>query len=399
MLNTIEEAVEDIRAGKMIIVIDDENRENEGDFIMAASKITPQAVNFMASIGRGMICTPLSLSYAQRLNLSPMVQRNTSSHETAFTVTVDAAKGISTGISANDRARTIALLADQKSSPEDFVRPGHIFPLIAQEGGVLKRDGHTEAAVDLATMAGLAPVGVICEICNPDGSMARVEELKQMAKEHQLKMISIKDLIEYRRANEIHIKHDETIKLPTTYGEFDLHTFVDSMSGEDYVVLTKGKDLSDPLVRIHSQCLTGDVFHSQRCDCGQQLELAMQRIQEEGGIIIYHPQEGRGIGIINKIKAYKLQQQGFDTVDANRRLGLPDDNRDYSSCAQILKFFGIREIRLMTNNPSKISSLTKLGIQVKERVPSPIIPNKENHFYMMTKKKRMNHEINELTLQ
>ncbi len=395
MLHTIEEAITDIKKGKMIIVVDDENRENEGDFIMAGSLISAEAVNFMASFGRGMICTPITEETAVKLNLHPMVPNNTSSHETAFTVTVDAAKGISTGISASDRARTIALLADNKSEPRDFVRPGHIFPLIAKKGGVLTRNGHTEAAVDLARLAGLPPCGVICEITNADGTMARLPELRELAQKFNLKLISIEDLVQYRRANEIHMKHDETVDLPTDYGTFKLHTFIDSMNSDEYVVLTKDENVENPLVRIHSQCLTGDVFHSQKCDCGTQLKQAMTEIQAHGGAIIYQPQEGRGIGIINKIRAYKLQEQGLDTVDANRRLGLADDQRDYSGCAQILKLLGMDNIKLMTNNPDKFNALTSFGIEIKERVSSIVKANKNNQHYLSTKKNRMGHLLDE----
>ncbi|MBL7664614.1 MAG: bifunctional 3,4-dihydroxy-2-butanone-4-phosphate synthase/GTP cyclohydrolase II [Bacteriovoracaceae bacterium] len=397
MLNTIEEAIIDINAGKMIIVVDDENRENEGDFVMAAEKITPQAINLMATYGRGMICTPISEKLAEKLNLTPMVPKNTSNHATAFTVTIDAAKGISTGISSHDRARTVALLADEKVEANDFVRPGHIFPLIARDGGILKRPGHTEAAVDLARLAGLKPVGVICEITNPDGTMARLEELKKLAQEFQIKIISIEDLITYRRKHEMHLKKDETIDFPSQYGQFKLHTFIDQAYGEEYVVLTSGeiKNNSNPIVRIHSQCLTGDVFGSQRCDCGEQRDFALKDIADKGGIFIYQPKEGRGIGLMNKIKAYKIQEEGYDTIEANRLLGFADDLRDYSGAAQILKTFGLTQVQLMTNNPKKISGLENFGITVSKRVPIEIAANKSNSHYLTTKKMRMGHMLGE----
>jgi 3,4-dihydroxy 2-butanone 4-phosphate synthase/GTP cyclohydrolase II len=399
MLDKIEEAIEDIRAGKMIIVVDDEDRENEGDFVMAADKVTPEAINFMAKYGRGMICTPITEQTAKRLNLQPMVNKNTASLETAFTITVDAAKGISTGISASDRARTIALMADEKSEVDDFVRPGHIFPLIAKDGGVLKRDGHTEASIDLARLAGSKPAGVICEITNDDGTMARLPELREMADEHGLKLISIADLIKYRRQTEINVRRDETIKLPTQTGGFDLHTYKDLVTDEVYMVLTSGDFTNSPIVRLHSQCMTGDLFGSKRCDCGEQLTRSQEIIAKNGGVLIYHPQEGRGIGLLNKVRAYKLQEEGYDTIEANKRLGFHADMRDYSACAQILKSLGVREIKLLTNNPDKVESLETYGIEVSARLPIEIEPNKNNEYYLSTKKSKMGHLFSDNVIQ
>lgn len=398
MLNTIEEAIEDIKNGKIIIVVDDEDRENEGDFIVAAELITPEKVNFMATHGRGLICASIPEERCAELELELMVGKNTSLYETPFTVSVDLiGQGCTTGISASDRAKTIKALVDEKTNPEDLGRPGHIFPLKAKNRGVLRRAGHTEAAVDLAVLAGLKPGGALVEIMNEDGTMARLPQLMEIAKKFDLKIVSIADLIAYRINSEQQlIEKGVKVKLPTQYGSFDLIPFKQLSNGLEHVALIKGEfnDKEPVLLRVHSSCVTGDIFGSKRCDCGQQLEKALEAIEKEGkGVLIYMNQEGRGIGLFNKIKAYKLQEEGMDTVEANRELGFEDDERDYGVGAQIIRELGIRKIRLMSNNPIKRVGLEGYGLEIVESVPIEIEPNKHNEFYMKTKKEKMGHDL------
>ena len=396
-LNTIDEAVEDLRNGKLIIVVDDEDRENEGDFIAAAEKITPEMVNFMVTEGRGLICVPLTEERCEELDLGMMVGTNTSLHETPFTVSVDAVgEGVSTGISAHDRAVTIQRLANPATQPNELGRPGHIFPLRARSRGVLRRAGHTEAAVDLARLAGLEPAGVLVEIMNQDGTMARLPELFQIAQKFGLKLVSIADLIAYKLNKESLIERGEEVQLPTSHGSFRLIPFLQKSNGVEHIALIKGEWEPEEtvLVRVHSSCATGDIFGSLRCECGDQLHKAMDLIEKEGkGVIVYIQQEGRGIGLMNKIKAYKLQEQGIDTVDANIHLGFDPDERDYGVGAQILCSLGIRKMRLLTNNPVKRVGLEGYGLKVVESIPIVIKSNPFNEVYMRTKRDRMGHSL------
>lgn len=396
MLNTIPEAIEAIKAGKTIIVVDDEERENEGDFLTAARNATPETVNFMIRYGRGLVCAPITQQRASELELELMVSHNTTSHETNFTVSVDLLEGCTTGISASDRSKTILALIDPATKPADLGRPGHIFPLIAKNGGVLRRSGHTEAAVDLAVMAGFEPAGVICEIMSESGDMARLPELKEMAKELDLKIISIKDLIAYRLDTETLIKKEVSVKLPTEWGEFEMTAYTQVNTGDNHIALTKGTwEPDEPiLVRVHSSCVTGDIFGSCRCDCGPQLHAAMEMIEKAGkGVIVYMNQEGRGIGLVNKLKAYNLQENGFDTVEANIKLGFKMDQRDYGVGAQILRSLGISKMRLLSNNPKKRAGLIGYGLEVVENVPIEIAPNPHNEVYLRTKRDKMDHAI------
>jgi 3,4-dihydroxy 2-butanone 4-phosphate synthase/GTP cyclohydrolase II len=394
-INNIEEAIADIADGKVVIVIDDEERENEGDFIAAASKVTPEIVNFMAKYGRGLICAPLTEKRCDQLGLDLMVANNTSANATQFTISVDLlGYGCTTGISASDRAKTLNALANPDIKPEELGRPGHIFPLRAKEHGVLRRAGHTEAAIDLATLAGLQPVGVLVEIMNEDGTMARLPDLIKIAEKFDLKIITIKDLIAYRIKNESLITQETEVDLPTEYGYFKLHSFRQIANNDIHVALVKGNWKKDEpiLVRVHSSCLTGDVFGSYRCDCGQQLHTAMQMVEKAGkGIVLYMFQEGRGIGLSNKLKAYNLQEHGMDTIEANIHLGFKPDERDYGIGAQILRTLGATKIRLITNNPTKRAGLTGYGIEIIENVPIIIEPNEYNRFYLKTKQDKMGH--------
>jgi len=395
-MNTIPEIIEDIQNGRMVILLDDENRENEGDLLMAAEKITPEAVNFMVRFGRGLVCMPVSREIAESKNLHPMTDKNTDSKHTNFTISVDYRHGTTTGISAADRSITIAELVKESSKPQDFARPGHIFPLIARDGGVLVRSGHTEAAVDFARLAGFKEAGVICEIMNEDGTMSRLPQLEIFAKEHNLKIGTIKDLIEYRRQREKLVECESSAKMPTAYGDFKICYYISKIDNQEHVALVKGDVNTDEpvLVRVHSECMTGDVFHSQRCDCGAQLDAAMRMIAKEGrGVLLYMRQEGRGIGLRAKIQAYHLQDKGLDTVEANVQLGFAPDLRDYGIGAQILIDLGVKNIRLMTNNPKKLIGLSGYGLQNLERVPIEIDSNQNNAHYLKTKRDKMGHLI------
>lgn len=397
MLDSIESAIEDIRQGKLVIVVDDEDRENEGDFIAAANSVTPEIINFMSMYGRGLICAPLTEERCNELQLQPMVVNNTSLHETAFTVSIDLlGNGCTTGISAHDRAKTIQALVNPDTKAEDLGRPGHIFPLRAKKGGVLRRSGHTEATIDMARLAGFEPAGVLVEIMNEDGSMARLPQLKEIAKKFDLKLISIKDLIEYRLQQETLIKEEVRVQLPTKYGTFELVAFEQLNTGEIHMALKKGDWNKDEpvLVRVHSSCMTGDILGSLRCDCGDQLHHAMRMIEAEGkGLVLYMNQEGRGIGLLNKLKAYKLQEQGMDTVEANLELGFDMDERDYGVGAQILRHMGISKMKLISNNPRKRAGLLGYGLEVVEKVPIEIKSNPHNEKYLATKRDKLGHEI------
>jgi 3,4-dihydroxy 2-butanone 4-phosphate synthase / GTP cyclohydrolase II len=397
MLNTIPEAIEAIKNGKTIIVVDDEDRENEGDFLTAARNATPETINFMVKYGRGLVCAPITRQRARELDLEPMVANNTTSHETNFTVSIDLlGHGCTTGISASDRSKTTLALVDPTIKAADLGRPGHIFPLIAKDGGVLRRTGHTEAAVDLAVLAGFEPAGVICEIMKEDGEMARLPDLLVMAKEFDLKIVSIKDLIAYRLATETLVNREIAVKLPTQWGDFDMIAYTQADTGEHHLALVKGTwEPDEPvLLRVHSSCVTGDIFGSCRCDCGPQLHKAMEMIEREGkGVIVYMNQEGRGIGLLNKLKAYHLQENGLDTVEANLQLGFKMDHREYGVGAQIIRSLGVSKMRLMTNNPKKRAGLIGYGLEVVENVPIEIASNPHNESYLRTKRDKMDHAI------
>jgi 3,4-dihydroxy 2-butanone 4-phosphate synthase/GTP cyclohydrolase II len=392
--DSIDDVLRDIRAGKMVIVTDDADRENEGDLVMAAEKVTTEAVNFMATHGRGLVCAPLSEERAEQLGLQRMVVENRETYRTDFTVTVDAAKGITTGISAHDRARTIAVLVDPDAKPADLVQPGHVFPLRAKAGGVLRRAGHTEASVDLARLAGLQPAGVICEILSPDGASMRLPELMEFKKRHRLRICTIQDLIAYRRRAERLVECEQVIKMPTDYGDFDLHLYRSLIDGVHHIALVKGEisPKKSTLVRVHSECLTGDIFGSRRCDCGTQLHRAMEMIHDKGGVLLYmRHHEGRGIGLPAKIHAYKLQEEGLDTVEANLKLGFPPELRDYGIGAQILADLGVRKMRFLTNNPKKVIGLEGYGLKIVEIVPIKAPSNPHNEKYLETKRLKMGH--------
>jgi 3,4-dihydroxy 2-butanone 4-phosphate synthase / GTP cyclohydrolase II len=393
---TVEEAIEEIRSGRFVVVVDDEDRENEGDLTIAAQFATPEAVNFMVTHARGLVCLCLTEERCDELGLRQMTDQNETPFGTAFTVTVEAREGVTTGISAQDRSRTIQVAVDPTSRPHDLVQPGHIFPLRARRGGVLQRSGQTEAAVDLARLAGLNPAGVVCEIMKDDGTMARVPDLVEYCALHGLKMITVADLIEYRRRHEELVERVTSIRMPTTHGDFTVVAFRETLTGKHHLALVKGEvdGAEDVLVRVHSECLTGDVFHSLRCDCGEQLELALARIEQEGkGVLLYLAQEGRGIGLLNKLKAYELQEQGLDTVEANLRLGFAADQREYGIGSQILADLGLSTIRVLTNNPKKISGIAGFGLQVVEQVPIEVEPNAENERYLQTKRTKLGHTL------
>ena len=396
-LNTIEEAIQEIKDGKVIIVVDDENRENEGDFLTAARNCTPEIINFMVTHGRGLVCAPLLEDHCDALGLELMVASNSAAYETPFTVSVDlTGHGCTTGISASDRSKTVQALIDPTIRPEELGKPGHIFPLRAKKGGVLRRAGHTEAAVDLSRTAGFEPAGVIVEILNEDGTMARLPQLIELAKKFDLKIVSIEDLIKYRMAHESLIEDVIDVKMPTRTGDFDLRLFREVNTGKEHLALTKGTWTEDEsvMVRVHSSCITGDIFGSCRCDCGPQLEKAMEMIEAEGkGVIVYMNQEGRGIGLSNKLKAYKLQEEGYDTLDANIKLGFKGDERDYGIGAQIIRSLNIRKMRLMSNNPTKRAGLIGYGLEITETVPLEIESNKHNELYLKTKRDRMGHTL------
>lgn len=397
MLNSIAEALADLKQGKMIIVIDDEDRENEGDLMMAAQFVTPEAVNFISKEGRGLICVPIEEELAYRLNFHPMVEK--ANGNCNFSVSVDAKEGTTTGISAADRARTIKKITDPAATAHDFIRPGHMFPLIAKRGGVLVRAGHTEATTDLMKMAKLDPVGVICEILSEDGTMARLPDLQKFAKKHQLRIITIQSLIEYRNKHETLIRKEAESQLETDFGRFNLHVYTSLIDLKEHVALTKGniRKQHDTLVRVHSECMTGDIFTSKHCDCGQQLQEALRMISENGsGVLLYMRQEGRGIGLSNKIKAYSLQQKGLDTVEANHKLGFKMDLRDYGIGAQILVDLGVKEMDLLTNNPKKLVGLEGYGLKIRKRIPIEIEPNKINLKYLQTKKGKMGHLLSKI---
>ncbi|MCZ7661960.1 MAG: bifunctional 3,4-dihydroxy-2-butanone-4-phosphate synthase/GTP cyclohydrolase II [Thermoleophilia bacterium] len=399
---TIEEALDEMKSGRMVVVVDDEDRENEGDLTMAAQFITPEAINFMAKYGRGLICLALTTQRADKLGLHLMAQDNQSRFQTAFTVSIEAREGVTTGISAADRAHTIQVAIDPRTRPEDLVQPGHVFPLRARPGGVMERAGQTEAAVDLARLAGLNPAGVICEIMNEDGTMARVPDLIEYCRHHRLKMVTVADLIEYRRRAEKLVRRGAVAKLPTRWGDFMAHGYESVLDGEQHLAMVKGEVATSEnvLVRVHSECLTGDVFGSLRCDCGEQLAAAMERIEKEGlGVLLYMAQEGRGIGLLNKLRAYRLQEEGRDTVEANVELGFPPDLRDYGIGAQILVDLGLTTIRIMTNNPRKLVGLEGYGLTISERVPLEVAPRDQNLRYLQAKASKMGHILHHQGLQ
>jgi 3,4-dihydroxy 2-butanone 4-phosphate synthase/GTP cyclohydrolase II len=393
---TVEEAIDDIRQGKLVVVVDAADRENEGDLTIAAQFATPEAINFMATHGRGLICLCLTEERCDELGLRPMTDNNETPYETAFTISIEAREGVTTGISAADRARTIQVAIDPTKGPGDLVQPGHVFPLRARPGGVLQRSGQTEAAVDLARLAGLNPAGVVCEIMNEDGTMARVPDLVPYCESHGLKLVAVEDLIEYRRRHEKLVERMTTVRLPTAYGEFTAVAFREVLTGKNHVALVRGEveGREDVLVRVHSECLTGDVFHSLRCDCGEQLELALRRIAaEERGVLLYMSQEGRGIGLLAKLRAYELQENGLDTVEANIELGFPPDAREYGIGSQILAELGLTTIRILTNNPRKITGIEGFGLKVVEQVPIEVPPNLENRLYLDAKRDKLGHRL------